>query len=144
MALPTDHTAPQQPQMAPTPGVTPHSNTPIARNTLSMGPVVTDAVSMDPVLFDDIDPVLLAKVYPDATDAQRAAAVAAGKAAQEAGRELHAAQQEPVTPPPADMPKGGGGAAEMTGKEKAAVGRDAEEREKQERADKAHLPKHHG
>jgi hypothetical protein len=59
----------------------------------------------EPMLPPDIDPVLLVKVYPEATSAaeMRAQAMAAGKAAQEQGAALEAAQQEGAAveaPPP--------------------------------------------
>ena len=49
----------------------------------------------EPVLFDDIDPVLLMRLYPKAKDA-RGDALAAGKAAFEASATVVASQQEPV------------------------------------------------
>jgi hypothetical protein len=73
-------------------------------------PVVAPVEAAKPVLFDDIDPVLLVRLYPEATNAteMRAAAMAAGNATYEAGQELVADQQTPVlvegAPPPAAKP----------------------------------------
>lgn len=62
-----------------------------------------------PILFDDIDPVLLIRLYPDEVNlaGAKAMALAAGKATAAAGATLIAAQQEPVigAPPPAAAPQ---------------------------------------
>ena len=77
----------------------------------SMGaaPTTAGAAAPDPVLFDDIDPILLAKVYPGATDA-KADAMAAGTAAKAEGEKLEASQQQPqgdAPTPPAGTVSGG-------------------------------------
>ena len=61
-------------------------------------PPVVEAEAAKPVLFDDIDPVLLVRLYPEAKDSaeMRSMAMAAGTATYAAGQELVAAQQEPV------------------------------------------------
>jgi hypothetical protein len=94
----TDHTARPLAQMKPTPGVTPEHEVPVFR---------------PPVLFDDIDPVRLVRLYgqmqePNAMAALRAAAIAAGEAALKAAPDVVASQQVPVSgqegqepPPPA-------------------------------------------
>ncbi|HEY2621192.1 MAG TPA: hypothetical protein VGI78_27900 [Acetobacteraceae bacterium] len=90
----TDTTAKPLAQMKPTPGVTPESEV---------------HLFTPPVLFDDIDVVKLARLYPEEFKAgyegARAAAMAAGKAAFEAAPHVIASQQEPVSgqegmPPP--------------------------------------------
>lgn len=54
-----------------------------------------------PVLFEDIDPVLLVRLYPDAANqaAARAQAMAAGQAARELGGKIIASQQEAMAVP---------------------------------------------
>jgi hypothetical protein len=87
--------------MAPTPGVTPEHEVP---------------VFTPPVLFDDIDPVRLVRLYgqmqePNAMQALRAAAMAAGEAALKAAPDVVASQQVPVSgqegqePPPPAPPR---------------------------------------
>jgi hypothetical protein len=59
-----------------------------------------DTPGADPVLFEDIEPVLLARLYPAAMggmEAARGLAMEAGHAAQEAGLALVADQQLPVS-----------------------------------------------
>jgi hypothetical protein len=74
-------------------------------------PVVEPLPQPDPVLFADIDPVLLVRLYPGATNTAelRAEAMKAGEAAKEQGAELVASQQEPVVipgeEPPAQAPQ---------------------------------------
>ena len=53
---------------------------------------------LKPVLFDDIDPILLARLYPDTVDGPdaRAQAMAAGEAVAVEGAEMMASQNEPV------------------------------------------------
>ena len=68
-------------------------------------PAAASTTQPDPVLFEDIDPILLAKVYPGGGDT-KAQAMAAGEAAKAAGAELVASQQQEQapaaeTPPPA-------------------------------------------
>ena len=54
--------------------------------------------SAEPVLFEDIDPVLLAKLYPAEVNLSeaRARAMEDGNRVREEGRNLIAAQQEPI------------------------------------------------
>ena len=61
-------------------------------------PTTTDQPPAAPTLPPDIDPVLLVRLYPGATDAadMRAQAMAAGEATAAAGAELQASQNEPV------------------------------------------------
>jgi hypothetical protein len=101
MAQATDHTAKPLAQMKPTPGVTPEHEV---------------TVFTPPVLFDDIDPVRLVRLYgqmlePNAMEALRKAAMAAGEAAHKAAPDVIAAQQVEVTgqegqepPPPRRAP----------------------------------------
>jgi hypothetical protein len=113
MAQPTTSYSPAQ-QQAPTPGVT-HGATPPPTGVGMMGaaPPVVEAEAAKPVLIDDIDPVLLVRLYPGAKDSaeMRAQAMAAGEATYAAGQELVASQQEPVVvlgepvaPPPRPAP----------------------------------------
>jgi hypothetical protein len=93
MALSTHSTGGNDkvPPMAPTPGVTPEQS--------------AAALPTEPRLLDDLEPMYLARLYPEALSkgatAAKDAAMAAGKAAFEAGKTLHASQQDPVgdTPP---------------------------------------------
>ena len=73
--------APQAPMMKPAPKDVP-----------------ADAPRPTPVLVDDIDPVLLVRLYPDSTSTAdaRAQAIAAGNATHAAGETLVAAQQQPA------------------------------------------------
>jgi hypothetical protein len=83
----TDHKAETTPQR-PTQGIG------------TMGkPDTTVLPPAEPMLPPDIDPVLLVKVYPEATSAaeMRAQAMAAGKAAQEQGAALEASMEEGAT-----------------------------------------------
>jgi hypothetical protein len=65
-----------------------------------------------PVLFEGIDPILLARLYPEevasGVGAASAKAMEAGNAAREQGATLAASQQEPIVgleePPPPAMP----------------------------------------
>lgn len=74
-----------------------------------MGPApgTTDNPPLEPVLFPDIDPILLAKVHGSETvqslPDMEAAAIAQGQATAAAGAELEASHQEPPlgTEPPA-------------------------------------------
>lgn len=61
-------------------------------------PAMPPAPAPEPVLFEDIDPVLLVRLYPKAanSDAARADAMKAGHEAKEAGAKLKASQQEPI------------------------------------------------
>jgi hypothetical protein len=87
MALPSAPYTPA-PQQPPTPGV----------GLQGAPPVVEPLPVPDPVLFADIDPVLLVRLYPDASNAVelRSAAMAAGEAAKAQGEDLLASQQEPI------------------------------------------------
>jgi hypothetical protein len=108
-------------QQAPTYGVGttgkagPPPDAPVSMRPSMVGVQQTpDTPGAEPVLFEDLEPVLLCRLYPDAasnTEA-RAAAMAAGAAAHEAGLGLVAAQQEPVAgtepvPPEPQYPAGG-------------------------------------
>ena len=95
----TEHHAPAHPQQ-PSPGV----------GQQGAQPVAAPAAPTKPVLFEDIDPVLLVRLYPGATDAadMRAQAMAQGVKTAAEGAETVASQNEPVmvlgeppaTPPP--------------------------------------------
>lgn len=76
---------PRAGSMGPTPGVTP-----------PQGP---DVMPAKPVLFDDLDGVLLYRLYGNEDD-PRAAAKAAGQAAYEGSRDVIAAAQVHTEPPP--------------------------------------------
>jgi hypothetical protein len=93
MALPTKEGGNHAPAQHDTPGVGKQGD----------APKIAPAEAAKPVLFPDIDPVLLVRLYPGAKDAadMRAQAMKAGEAARELGAKLVAAQQEPVTPHPA-------------------------------------------
>jgi hypothetical protein len=125
MALPTHSSGGNDkvPPMRPTPGVTPGldtaglpaaslSVTPEQGNRVggsgvpSQGvPQSPDTPPAPPFLFGDIEPVHYARLYPEAltkgASAAKDAAMAAGQAAFEGGKTLHASQQDPVgdTPP---------------------------------------------
>jgi hypothetical protein len=117
MAQPTTQ-YPTTTQMARTPGV---AQGPAAVG--SMAPMRAGAVQTPetegakPVLFDDIEPILLARLYPEALAGgmaeARALAMAAGEAAFEQGNKLVASAQEPVAgelpapPPPYEPPQEG-------------------------------------
>ena len=101
MASPTSHTAPPVAPMAPTPGVTPERHggrQPSSSMTgAPQGPEVKGA---EPILFTDLEPVHLVRLYPDAF-AEGASpagdlALAAGKHDQEEGLKLIADQQSPI------------------------------------------------
>jgi hypothetical protein len=87
MALPTAPYAPA-PQQPPTPGV----------GLQGAPPIVEPLPVPDPVLFADIDPVLLVRLYPSASNALelRSQAMDAGQAAKQQGEDLLASQQEPI------------------------------------------------
>ena len=88
MALATSEHHPDAPRQPASPNV--------ARQGAQ--PVAEPAAPAMPVLFDDLDPVLLVRLYPEIVDvpAARTAAMAAGTAAREQGMELVASQNEPV------------------------------------------------
>ena len=88
MALATREGGQPLRQQAPSPGV----------GRQGAPPVVEPLPAPEPVLFEDIDPVLLVRLYPDAAsvDELRSQAMQAGQAAKEQGAELVASQQEPV------------------------------------------------
>lgn len=105
MAMPTtQHPAPPT-QQAATPGVGASPGVVGPMQPMQHGQVQTPTTEgAKPVLFDDIDPILLARLYPDAlkggmADA-RALAMKAGEACHELGTKLMAAAQEPVAPDP--------------------------------------------
>jgi hypothetical protein len=107
MASPTT-TQPTPPpkQQAPTPGVgaTPGSVTSMAAPEGAAAQTFNTPPA-DPVLFDDIDPVLLLRLYPDSKshEEMRSLAMQAGLAAKEAGLHLRAAQDG--EPPPEPTPR---------------------------------------
>jgi hypothetical protein len=100
----TEHHAPP-PQQHPSPGV----------GVQGAQPVAAPVPPPKPVLFDDIDPVLLVRLYPESKDAaaMRAQALAAGAQAAEQGAAAVASQNEPVLiegmPPPPPQPRSGPG-----------------------------------
>ena len=108
MAQPTSSTAAPAEQQHRTPGV---GQTPGTVGAMGSSPAglaggrhqAPDLPQPDPVLWDSFDPVLLVRLYPEAknSDAARADALKAGKAAKEAGEHAIAAQQEPVAVPAA-------------------------------------------
>jgi hypothetical protein len=88
MAQGTTSTPTMAPQQAATPGI-----------GMQGAPPKTDPLPpAEPVLFDDIDPVLLVRLYPAARDSAdaRAQALEAGHRVREEGLALIASQQEPV------------------------------------------------
>jgi hypothetical protein len=95
MAQPTTQHSSMTPQAA-TQGVT-HAAPP-GVGMMGAAPPVGPVAAAEPVLLEDIDPVLLVRLYPGARDAaeMRAQALAAGQATFAAGQELIASQQEPV------------------------------------------------
>jgi len=88
MALATTDTKAPAPQQQPTPGV----------GMQGAAPATTPNPPAKPTLPDDIDPVLLVRLYPAAKDAaeMRAQAMAAGTATAKAGADNVASQNEPV------------------------------------------------
>jgi hypothetical protein len=58
----------------------------------------------DPVLFDDIDPVLLVRLYPEEinTSGAKTKAIAQGIATMKAGEELEASRDAPPVAPPVE------------------------------------------
>lgn len=93
MALATTEHHAEAPRQQPSPGV----------GMQGAQPVAPPAPPLKPVLFDDIDPVLLIRLYPAAKDVAelRAQAMAAGAAAAEQGAAAVASQNEPVLVGPA-------------------------------------------
>lgn len=85
MAQPTTTTPGAPPQMAATHGITP-------------GAHAAAATPPEPVLLPDLEPVHFVRLYPEAVKkgggAAAEAALAAGKAVQEAGAKLEASQQQ--------------------------------------------------
>jgi hypothetical protein len=71
-----------------------------SQNVVRQGaqPAAAPVERLMPVLFDDLDPVLLVRLYPEEmqTDAARARAMDAGNRVREEGEHLVASQQEPV------------------------------------------------
>jgi len=101
MALATHENHADAPRQRPSPGV----------GMQGKAPVTGSVEAAKPVLIEDIDPILLVKMHPEATSAadMRAMALAAGTATYEAGQTLVASQQEPVlgageTPTPTPTP----------------------------------------
>lgn len=113
MAQPTTSTPHENPQQARTPGVgaTPGSVTGMGsapHGVFGAGvPQKPDTPPAPPVLFEDIDPVYLMRLYPDSKDG-RGDAEKAGKAAFDMSTKLHASQQDPIgvqEPQPEGAPK---------------------------------------
>ena len=88
MATPTSPSSTPATPQRDTPGVGKQGDQP--------KPAAAEAAK--PVLFPDIDPILLIRLYPESKDTAElhAKAMAAGQAAHDAGAKLVAAQQEPV------------------------------------------------
>ena len=86
MALATTNETRPAPVMTPTPGV----------GMQGPAPTTTDQPPAAPMLPEDIDPVLLVRLYPEVvnTAEARAMAMAAGEATAAAGEELIASQNE--------------------------------------------------
>lgn len=109
MAQPTTQHPQQMQSQHSTPGVGQTGQQPAPGSLASMRPAeggprqTPDTPGAEPVLFDDIDPVLLARLYPDAMSKgigeARDLAMAAGHAAHDLGAKLMAAAQEPVAVP---------------------------------------------
>ena len=113
MALSTTDRPVQTPDMTPTAGVMTLETMPPG-STAGVGTVPLAGIGMlpgteagmtaikplgplRPILYDDIDPVLLMRLYPSATgEDARAAAIAAGEARIVAGEEVEASQYEPI------------------------------------------------
>lgn len=75
---------------------TPTSVATMAPSPTSAGPRQTpDTMPAKPVLFEDIDKVLLMRLYPDSAD-PNSDALAAGDAAYNGSRDIVASQQVPV------------------------------------------------
>jgi hypothetical protein len=89
----TDHKA-DAPTQKPTPGVARQGDAPAAASTVT---------PQAPTLPDDMDPVLLVRLYPEAVNnaEARGKAMAAGAATAKAGAETVASQNEPVITPAA-------------------------------------------
>ena len=102
MAQPTTEHPVAPPHQAATPGVGGTGAAPAKRpagvGMMGAPPVVEPLEPAKPVLWEDIDPVLLIRLYPEAesADALRALAMAAVDMAYEQGLTLMASQQEPV------------------------------------------------
>ena len=120
MALPTTEHHVSPPQQHPSPGVGQQGTPPPPSGVGMMGaqPVVEPTGPTKPVLFDDIDPVLLVRLYPGAKDAadMRAQAMAQGVKTAAEGAETVASQNEPVLvesepvpPPPPPQHRSGPG-----------------------------------
>ena len=153
MANPTtEHPAPLAP-MRPTPGIGqgPAAERPAGRApspTMTGAPQGPEVKGADPVLFEDIEGVYLARLYPAAfTEAGTAAgamALEAGAAAQAQGQELVAAQQAPINwegeggaPVPTQLPAGPPPhAAQVPAAERERLEREAREKREQEQRDK--------
>jgi hypothetical protein len=96
MAMSTTSTPTPTPPMQPTPGVQ------ATGEPTRHKPQFVVASVTEPVLFDDIDPVLLIRMYGAGnTDALKKQAMDAGHAQAEVAKKIIAAQQEPVVVPPA-------------------------------------------
>jgi hypothetical protein len=99
MAMSTTQTPAHPTQQAATPGVGASPGSVQGMRPAAPGVAQTpDTAPAKPVLFEDLDPVLLVRLYPDAKSGEemRTLAMAAGDKAHEDGKNLVAAQQEPV------------------------------------------------
>lgn len=105
MAQPTSSNAAAPAAQGKTPGVTPMGQSPAGvaggqRPSMQGVQQTPDTAPAEPVLFDDLDPVLLARMYPNAKSGEeaRSHAMEAGRQAHAHGHKLVAAQQEPTLP----------------------------------------------
>lgn len=117
MALPTATHAPPPAQQAATPGVGASPGV-VGPMHPPSGAVAQTPTTMPakPVLFDDLEPVLLTRLYPDAksSDAAKAEAKKAGQAAYDGSAKVLAAAQVETT----DVPPEGGAPAGPSTKDK--------------------------
>lgn len=106
MANPTASHTDEPARQAHTPGVSPHKPGVPAAGPMGGAPPgisggvpqTPDTPPAKPVLFEDIDQVLLLRLYPEAKGDARLLAEKAGQQAYADGLKLVAAQQEPVAP----------------------------------------------
>jgi hypothetical protein len=108
MAQPTSSTSSPPAQQAATAGVGQHAAAPAAgrmgaapEGVLVARPQTQDTLPARPVLFDDIDPVLLMRLYGAGADVKDKA-LAAGRERFEMSTKVMASQQEDALPPPED------------------------------------------
>ena len=79
MAQPTSHSADPPERQAPTPGVSPRASGAAAAGLMGAAPSTgvqqtPETIGAEPVLFEDIDPVLLVRLYPEAASGANRAA----------------------------------------------------------------------